>query len=260
MRAKPFRPRPNRRSALLIGQAVSVFGGGEEGDERSVEYWERVALEGDVRAMVHLGVVADDQGDEATARRWFERAVEAGDGWSAHQLAAMTYNTDPVEARRLCELAAERGQTAAKVALGKVLFREDRDAAWRWIEEAAEEDDGWAVGMMAHRFLRRHPMSQSRRSRHHSELMDLLRRGSELGDPYSMYTYGHRLMSEGEDDEARTWLTKAAEAKVEPAQRSVEAFRYDRDLGRIRFSARPGSWVRFIGSVVRYGLPRRRTE
>lgn len=121
--------------------------------------------------------------------------------------------------------------------------------------------------MGVQRFLRSHPIAQSTRSRHHTELMRLLRDAADQGDPWAMYTYGNRLWSMGREEEGREWLAKAAETNFRKAKHALAAADYFEEPNSSLFApfSLAVNLMRLAGRSVLDAIPshslrRRRTD
>lgn len=223
----------------------------------SREWYERAADAGDMRAMHNLANAYRQDGDLKSAEAWYRRAIEAGSVRSMGALGQILEKTDPIQAMAWFERGALEGNRWSMRHLADLLEESNPHEARIWRERANGDGDAWAAGRVAHRFLRRHPMSQSRHSKHHQNLMVLLERAAHLGHTYSMYVYGHRLYFDGDIERGREWLGKAADSGVPEARHGLTALGLDSSGNGNRLS-RVLAFVRLVASIINGAVPKRR--
>lgn len=234
-------------------------------DDRSPEYWRRLADEGDTVAMRQLAYLLRET-DPASSQIWLRRAVQAGDVAAVFSLGVSLSESKPAEAAQWYRRAAEAGDRSAMFNLGllaKVVHRRERR---RWLERAAglgHPEAAHALGVSllpwhprrAQRWFRRGAddgnqrsmvrvasdldirrrttLRRARRERLRLEMLWLLMGAAELGDADAMWRLGLYCGSHDDDEGASRWYQSAAERGHSAAQLVVNEGRSPRSAWRV---------------------------
>jgi TPR repeat protein len=175
-----------------------------------IDYWERVANEGDVEAMVHLGQLLSDS-DSDRSMMWLNRAAEGGHVCAMCMVAHKLSISAPERSRKLFTEAAGQGSTYAMVGLGRLLHQSDPESAARWYTTAAEAGDPAAMHALGHLLHKRHKRRLA---------LTWFQKAGEAGHTPAMVDIATRLMirrwfsltgRRKQREEEMRWLTRAAE-------------------------------------------------
>jgi hypothetical protein len=222
-------------------------------EDGEVEYWERVAGEGDVVAMRHVASLLQKV-DPWRALMWLRKAAEAGDTSAMWGLGYQLAGSNPTEAARWYRLAAEAGEAGPMYNLGLLLKKRDRQESRRWLEQAALHDHVNAMNALARALRLRHPRESLRwarlaaekgnvnamtrlalrayfrhltalgrnRKRLVDEEVAWWHKAADLNDTGAMLHLGLHYTGQGEHDEARHWLQAATDKGHDAARLVLE--------------------------------------
>ncbi len=222
-------------------------------DDGEVEYWERVADDGDVEAMRRVAYLFRES-DPSRSLRWLRGAADSGDTVARFNLGNRLAESDPAEAARWYRLAADAGSVEAMYNLGRLLRKRDRRESLRWFGQAALRDQADAMYSVALLLRWRHPRESLRWSRQAAdkgsvhamnwlasraalrgmtsfganrrrlmnENVDLLHKAADLGNSEAMCRLGIHYESQGRKDEARRWYQAAADRGYDTARRLLD--------------------------------------
>ncbi len=131
--------------------------------EKAMEYFERAAQKGHVKAAFNLGHISFERGEYDKARKWFERAAEAKDPKSMLYLGEIHYQglgvpQDYGKALYWYTKASEAGYPQAQYSLGMMFFegkgvKRDYQQAAKLFEKAAEQEHAEAAYMLGKMYL-----------------------------------------------------------------------------------------------------------
>jgi TPR repeat protein len=189
---------------------------------RDAEKWfKRAATAGDDTAMYNLGRVFEDRGCEQEAEIWYRRGAEAGNNLAMNNLGAiLDRRNEHREATKWFRLSADHGDTQAMANLGVSLRKRgaDKEAA-HWFRQAVETEttpnSPYSAGA-AHAMLLLavvlydHPGLLPWRARR--EARTWLTRSAEAGNVDAMHMLGEQLLSRNDLSGAESWAVHCADA------------------------------------------------
>jgi TPR repeat protein len=222
-------------------------------DDPEIEYWERVADEGDVEAMRRVAYLLRES-DPSGSLRWLRRAADSGDPVARFNLGVRLAASDPAEAARWYRLAAEAGSVEAMYNLGRLLRTRDRRESRRWLEQAVVRNQADAMFSLAMLLRWRRPRGSLRwsrraadegsvhamnwlasraglrgmtsfganRRRFMNEHVDLLHKAADLGSSEAMCRLGFHYEAQHKKIEARRWYQAAADRGHDTARRLLD--------------------------------------